>query len=350
MKEKFNEIGRLFRLKGEVTSYQQITAGNINTTYRVYFGSKSYIFQKVNVSVFKDPIGVMKNIDNVTTYIREEYPDQISLHYHHTVYGDNYIIYEGEFWRVMSDFNSVTLDSCDSLEDIKSIGEAFGEFQRKLTNFDCSCLVESIKDFHNTEVRINSLLDYADSHDVHMEEVEYIRSVKDEASKISKMLKEGKLPSRPCHNDTKANNVLLDKDTHKPLVVIDLDTIMPGTGLYDFADCARFICATAVEDEKDLSKVDFDLTKFEAFSEGFLGRVKDASTEEEKANVVLSVFAITIELASRFLLDYLSGNHYFKCNYEEHNIVRTRCQLKLAKSIRSKFDEMEAIVSNIFNN
>lgn len=348
MIDKLKEIGKLFRLKGNLVSYEQLTAGNINLTLRVYYdNNKSYVFQRVNINVFKDPIGVMRNIDNVTSFIREEYPGEISLHYHHTVYGDNYIIYEGEFWRVMSDFNSVTLDICDSLEDITSIGEAFGEYQRKLDGFDSSCLVETIKNFHNTSLRLETLLKYADENDVKMPEIEYIRSVKDKASKISLLYNEGKLPTRPCHNDTKANNVLLDKLTHRPIVVIDLDTIMPGTALNDFADGVRFICSTAKEDEKDLSKVDFDLDKFKAFSEGFLLKVKDIFTPEEINNVVLSVFAITIELASRFLLDYISGNKYFKINYPEHNLDRTRCQIKLAQSIASKEEKMQEIINSI---
>lgn len=348
MKQHLAEIGKLFRLEGEITKVEQIVVGNINATYRVFYeNNKSYIFQRVNVNVFKDPIGVMKNIDKVTTYIREEFPGSLSLHYHHTIHGENFIIFEGEFWRIMRDFNSVTLDSCESLEDIECIGSAFGDFQRKLAGFNASSLNETIKDFHNTDKRLNDLFKYADEHGISMPEIEYIRSVREEASKVSRLYNEGFLPSRPCHNDTKANNVLLDKETHKPLVVVDLDTIMPGTGLNDFADGARFICSTAKEDEQDLTKVDFDLKKFEAFSKGFLSQVKDAWKPIELENIVLSVFAITIELASRFLLDYISGNTYFKCNYEEHNIVRTRCQLKLAQSILSKMDEMQDIVSNI---
>ena len=348
MEQKFIEIGEFFKLKGNITKIEQITNGIINATYRVFYDdNRSYIFQRVNVSVFKDPIGVMRNIDNVTTHIREEYPESISLHYHHTVYGDNYIIYQGEFWRIMKDFNSITIDSCNSLEDIESIAGAFGDFQRQLSDYDASSLVETIKDFHNTEKRLNTLFEYADEHHIKMPEIEYIRSVKEKASKISKLYNEGKIPARPCHNDTKANNVLLDKVTHAPIVVVDLDTIMPGTGLNDFADGVRFICSTAKEDEKDLNKIGFDLKKFEAFSKGFLSKIKDAWEPIELENIVLSVFSITIELASRFLLDYISGNTYFKIDYPEHNLVRTRAQLKLAQSIDEQSSEMQKIVDSI---
>lgn len=348
MLDKLVEIGRLFKLKGNLIKFETITEGNINYTLRVFYdNNKSYIFQRVNIDVFKDPIGVMRNIDNVTTYIREEFPQDVSLHYHHTIYGDNYIIYAGEFWRVMSDFNSATVNSCESLDEIKSIGEAFGEYQRKLKNFDASTLIESIKDFHNTELRLNTLLSFADENDIKMPEIEYIRSVKDKASKISSLYNAGLIPSRPCHNDTKANNVLLDRVTLKPIVVIDLDTLMPGVGLYDFADGARFICSTAKEDESDLTKVDFDLDKFKAFSEGFISKVKEAWEPIEIDNIVLSVFSITVELASRFLLDYISGNKYFKTTYPEHNLDRTRCQIKLAQSIEAKSEELQKIIDKI---
>lgn len=349
MLEKFSEIGKLFKLKGHITDYVQLTDGNINKTFRVFYVNngkkKSYIFQQVNIYVFKDPIGVMKNIDYVTTYIREEFPDQLSLHYHHTIYGDNYIIYNGEFWRIMSDFDSITLNICESYREIRHIGEAFGEFQRKLVNFDVSCLVESIKDFHNTKARIDKLL--SDAGDTKMPELDYIRSVQEKASKISVMYSEGKLPSRPCHNDTKANNVLLHKITHRPLVIIDLDTLMPGTGLYDFADGARFICSTANEDEKDLSKVEIDLKKFKSFSNGFISKISDVWEPSEIENIVLSLFSVTIELASRFLDDYLLGNVYFKINYPEHNLVRARCQIKLAQSIESNWPKLQAIIDKI---
>lgn len=351
MIEKLTEIGRLFRLTGKIIDYKPITIGNINETIRVYYNDKkSYIFQRVNINVFKDPIGVMHNIDNVTTHIREEYPDSISLHYHHTVYGDNFIIYCGEFWRIMRDFNSVTLDECSLLSEIEDIGRAFGDFQRKLGNFDASCLVETIKDFHNTELRIDTLLAYAKKHKIHMPEIEYIKCVAKTASKISVLYNDGKLPKRPCHNDTKGNNVLLDKITHRPLVVVDLDTIMPGTGLYDFADGARFICAACKEDEKDLTKVDFNLFKFKAFAEGFLPEILDAWEPIEIENIALSVFSITIELASRFLYDYLNGNVYFKIDYPEHNLVRAKCQIMLAMSIDKKMDQIQSIIDTIVQN
>ena len=158
------------------------------------------------------------------------------------------------------------------------------------------------------------------------------------------MYSNNELPVRICHNDTKANNVLFSKETHKPLVVIDLDTIMPGTGMNDFADAARFICSSSLEDECNLSKVYFDSNKFRAFCSGFIPKIKDSWTKFELENLVLATFSITIELASRFLDDYICGNRYFKIDYDDHNLVRARCQIKLAQSIEENFDELTEIV------
>lgn len=345
MLELFKEIGKYFRLKGEAISFEQLTDGNINKTYKVYYDNdKSYIFQSVNISVFVDPIGVMKNIDYVTTFIREEYSYENALHYHHTVYGDNYLFYKGGFWRVMKSMNATSFNTCESLEDIEKVGKAFGDFQQKISPLDCTQLVETIKDFHNTKVRLDKL--FEDAKGVSMPELDYLNKVKDKASEISIMTAKGELPLRACHNDTKSNNVLFDNDTHEPIVVIDLDTLMPGVGMNDFADGVRFICNTAKEDEKDLSLVEMSTSKFEAYCKGFLPKVKNVWSEKELGLLVQATFSITIELAARFLDDYILGNKYFKINYPEHNLDRARCQIKLAQSIEEKWDELERIVQN----
>ncbi len=159
------------------------------------------------------------------------------------------------------------------------------------------------------------------------------------------MYNEGKMPVRVTHNDTKSNNVLFDKVTKRPIVVIDLDTVMPGMAIYDFADAVRFICNTAAEDEPDISKVYFDTAKFRAFCKGYLKEVKDSLHSIEIDNLVLASFPI--KLATRFLDDYLCGDTYFKVNYPGHNLVRTRCQLALAKDIERKYEELCWIVKDV---
>ena len=154
----------------------------------------------------------------------------------------------------------------------------------------------------------------------------------------------GEFPVRVTHNDTKSNNVLFDRITKMPIVVIDLDTVMPGMAMYDFGDAVRFIANTAAEDEPEIRRVYFDTAKFRAFCKGFIGEVSRSLTEAEISSLVLASFSITIELAARFLDDYITGDQYFKINYPQHNLVRTRCQLALAKDIMRKRDELEWIV------
>ena len=360
MKKKLAEIGKVFRLPGDIIDFEVIKNGNINTTYQVKYrlpdkNYKSYIFQKINTFVFKKPVEIMENIDNVTTYIRNNSKDKVTLHFYHTNDGNNYYFdKEGNFWRIMNYIESITFNSCDNLDIIEATGAAFGEFQVQLSNFDGSILHETIPDFHNTKKRLDTLLAHVEEDpcgrvESVKEEIEYIKSVYDKASLLSVKFKNGELPIRVTHNDTKANNVLFDKTTLKPLVVIDLDTVMPGMAMYDFADAIRFIGNTAEEDEPDLGKVSFDINKFTAFSKGFIGKVCDSLNKEEIESLVLATFSITVELAARFLDDYITGDKYFKTLYPEHNIVRTRCQLHLAKDIANKRDILNEIILSVYN-
>lgn len=357
------QVGVHFRLPGTIYSYSTITLGNINATYKVTYRNpdetlKSYLFQRVNTYVFKNPEQIMENIDRVTSFIREKYPDQNSLHFYHTEEGHNYYMYtdraeeEGYFWRVSNFIDSITFDSTDDLAVIAATGEAFGHFQMQLADFDGSSLHETIPNFHNTKKRLDTLFADAEKDAVGRraeveEELSYIQSVREYASELSIRLSNGELPTRVTHNDTKANNVLFDRVTKRPIIVIDLDTVMPGMAMYDFGDAVRFIASTAVEDEPDLSRVFFDTAKFRAFAKGFINEVRRALTADEIDALVQASFSITVELAARFLDDYLNGDAYFKCNYPTHNLVRTRCQLQLAKDIMRKKDELQWIIRDI---
>lgn len=360
MFETLKMVGTKFRLPGVLYSYDTITLGNINSTYKVTYRNdkydlKSYLFQRVNTTVFKNPVQIMQNIDSVTSFIREKYPDQLTLHFYHTDEGTNYFVSEQNyFWRISNYVDSITFDSTDDLAIIAATGEAFGHFQMQLSDFDGSTLHETIPDFHNTKKRLDTLFADAEKDPCGraaevQEELDYIRSVREQAGELSIRLAKGELPTRVTHNDTKANNVLFDRVTKRPILVIDLDTVMPGMAMYDFGDAVRFIASTAVEDEPDLRKVFFDTAKFRAFAKGFIKEVKSALTQDEIDSLVLASFSITIELAARFLDDYLNGDTYFKCNYPAHNLVRTRCQLQLAKDIMRKFDELQWIISDVMN-
>jgi len=356
-----NQIGQKFKIQGELYSYDTITMGNINSTYKVTYMKadntlKSYLFQRVNTHVFKNPVEIMTNIDRVTTFIRNKYPEQVTLHFYHTDEGLNYYeIDDSSFWRVVNYVDSITFNASEDLHVIEATGKAFGNFQTQLSDFDGSTLFETIPDFHNTKKRLDTLFSHvADDPCGRVSEVrkeiEYIASVREQASELSVQFANGEIPKRVTHNDTKCNNVLFDRVTKEPVVVIDLDTIMPGMSMYDFADAVRFVANTAVEDEPDTSKVFFDTAKFRAFAKGFIGETLESLEPIEIGNLVKATFSITVELASRFLDDYITGDRYFRCAYPKHNLVRARCQLKLAADIARKWEELEWIISDVIEN
>lgn len=350
------KVGNAFKLPGNVCRVEEMQGGNINKTYKVTYQTengreKSYLFQKVNTYVFKNPIEVMENIDHVTTHIRKKRSSGNSLHFHHTADGKNYY-FEGAdcFWRVRNFLESMIFNVCTDPEILAGAGRAFGEFQKDLRDFDVALLKETIPDFHNTRKRLETLFRDAEEDRLGRAaevsaELDYIKSVSEKACTLIDMQQRGELPLRVAHNDTKINNVLFCMKTGAPLTVIDLDTVMPGLLAYDFGDAVRFGGSTAAEDEADLSKVSLSLEQFDAFASGFVPGLADTMTENEKSTLALGAFCITVELAARFLDDYITGDLYFKTLYTGHNLVRTKAQLALAKDMEKKMDQMEQIVS-----
>lgn len=351
--EELISVGEAFRLKGTYDRYEFITHGNINTTYRVFYRSpdKSYIFQKVNTYVFRQPENIMQNIDLVTEHIRGKDKTAPSLHFHHTADGKNYLFGEdGKFWRVSNDIDSITYQGSSDPEVLRQAGRAFGEFQLKLSDFDASLLHETIPDFHNTKKRLEGFFKNVEKDEFGRvaevkDEIEFIRSHRELASRLTEMYETGKIPARVTHNDTKINNVLFDKESGAPLTVIDLDTVMPGLASHDFGDAVRFAANTAAEDEKDLSRVSLDLELYRSFAEGFISAAAPVLTDAELDTMALGAVTIAIELGMRFLDDYITGDKYFTTRYEGHNLVRTRCQLTLAADMEKKLDTMNSIVA-----
>lgn len=351
------EVGKAFCLAGEMKEYAPVKTGNINTTLRVKYqdcgSEKEYIFQRINTFVFKKPEELMDNIRRVNGYIEKNFPQEKVLRFYETEDGRNFIYdKENAFWRVTDYLPHKKTDEHISLEMITNTGYAFGHFQMLLAGFDGSTLYETIPDFHNTRARMDKLAqDVKDDPAGRVEQVrdiiDFLGSVEGKACELSVKQAEGRLPIRVTHNDTKSNNVLFDIGTGKPLVVIDLDTIMPGLPMFDFGDAIRFIANTAAEDDPDLEKVRLDMSRFKAFTEGFIGQVAPALSSEEIDSMVLGAFSMTVELTARFLDDYLCGDKYFKIDYPDHNLVRTRNQMKLAQEMLSHWDEMEKIVRDV---
>ena len=355
---KIQQVGLNFKLKDPFFSYEEICNGNVNHTYRADYirddGTgmariKSYLVQQVNTYAFKDPVALMNNIDKVTEYIHARNPKQTCLHYHHTVQRRTYIFDGDEFWRICNYIPSVTYDTSENLDIVRSAAEAFGEFQISLAEFDASQLSYTIPDFHNTRKRYEILI--ADAKEDKLgrvknvkEELDYLLNVQDVACKLTDMEKAGELPIRVTHNDTKINNVLFDEHTQKALVVIDLDTVMPGLVAHDFGDAVRFAANFTEEDSEDTSKTGVDLNVFWAFADGFLSKTAKMLTKNEIDTLGISGFVLACELATRFLDDYITGDKYFKVKKDNHNIIRTRCQIALAKDMYKKLDAMDAIV------
>ena len=361
---QLEKVCRVFRITGKMLGYRLITAGNINTTYRVSFredGVRSeYIVQRINTYVFKNPEDVMWNIKLITDHIRaklektEVNVNNYVLKFCETEEGKNlYISEDKSAWRVYNFITeAVAYDICNDLSILKASGTAFGRFQNQLADFDASALHVTIPDFHYTPLRLKTFFEHVKEEPCGRvkeipEELEYIRSMEDTVGQLNDMLAKGEVPLRVTHNDTKTNNVLIHATTNEPLAVIDLDTVMPGIAMHDFGDAVRFAANVAEEDEPDTSKVQLDMERFRAFAEGFIGQTAGALWEKEIEPMALGAVTITVELAVRFLDDYITGDKYFKTNYPGHNLVRARCQLALAKDMMNHLDEMNATVQQI---
>lgn len=355
---KLLKVGDAFRIQGPFFSYEEIKMGNVNHTYKVNYirddGSgmakiKSYLVQRVNTYAFQRPLELMANIDKVTEYIHAKYPHVKCLHFHHTAERNNYLMDEDGFWRLSNYVPSVTFNSCEDLEIVRSAGQAFGDFQMMLSEFDASSLYYTIPDFHNTRKRYEKLkADMAEDPCGRVaevrEELDWLLSVEDEACKLTDLYEAGELPLRVTHNDTKINNVLFDEESLKPLVVIDLDTVMPGLVGHDFGDAIRFAANFVEEDSSEAEKAGLNLNIYWAFAEGFLKETAPTLTEAEAETLGNSCFTLACELSTRFLDDYIIGDKYFKIKDPKHNLTRTRCQIALAKDMRKKMDAMNAIV------
>lgn len=352
--EKLKEVCEGFRIEGTFIGYETIQVGNVNRTYEVKYilpdGSpKSFLVQNVNTYVFKNPIQVMENIDKVTEHIRAKRPGHVALHFHHTEDRKTYIVDGTNFWRMTNFIPSVTHNAVQDLNIVRNAGVAFGEFQTQLADFDITQLHETIADFHNTRKRFEKLIA-----DVKLDpcgkvaevrpELEYLLSVQDLACTLTDMHQRGELPLRVTHNDTKINNVLFCPEDSSALVVVDLDTVMPGLVGHDFGDAIRFAANRVEEDCPDAGRAGVDMQVFRAFTEGFLEKTGQMLTQNEIDTLALSCFVLTVELATRFLDDYILGSPYFKINYPEHNLVRTRCQIALAKDMQRKMPLMEDCV------
>lgn len=349
-----------FGIHEEPSCVKELTNGNINGTFRIEMPTgHGYILQSVNTGIFKDPYSMMRNIDLVTDHIRRTViaegldPSRATLNFHRTTEGSLLLSYADGFYR-LADYihDSMAFNTKADTSVLAKAGEGFGRFEAQLANFDASLLSETIPNFHNTKLRIESFERTVEENPCGRlaeceGEVSHILDNKKESSVLCKLIENGELPLRVTHNDTKTNNVLFDRNTHELLAVIDLDTVMPGLLAYDAADTIRFSANTAEEDEKDLSKVALDLSLYEAFLMGFLGKTACFMTRLEKETLVLGIQTIVYEQALRFLDDYIAGDVYYKTSRPRHNLDRARCQLALYDDMKRKELQMHSIARGI---
>ncbi|MEG1594806.1 MAG: aminoglycoside phosphotransferase family protein [Lachnospiraceae bacterium] len=356
------EAVKAFQLEGKIQEVIPYGNGHINDTYLITTkteqGDKRYVLQKMNRSIFKNPEELMENIVNVTNYLREQIvknggnPLRETLNVVNTVENKSFYKDEtGEYYRMYYFIeNAVSLEQVTKPEEFYESAVAFGRFQKMLANYPADSLHATIENFHKTTMRLENLKQAVEE-DAYKraakvkQEIEFIMNREKEAGTLDRLLKEGQLPLRVTHNDTKLNNVMLDNHTKKGICVIDLDTVMPGLSLHDFGDAIRFGASTAAEDEKDLRKVSCSMELYQNFVRGFLKECGSSLTKLEIELLPMGAKIMTLECGIRFLTDYLQGDVYFKTHREAQNLDRCRTQLKLVQDMEEKWEKMQQIIA-----
>ena len=350
-----------FATSGSFVTATPYGSGHINDTHLVTYDDngkeRMYILQKINHNVFKNPVQLMANFVAVTDYLRNTIekaggdPDRETLNVIKTKNGKNVLVTEeGEYWRLLTYIvDSVSYDRVEKPEQFYSSAVSFGNFQYLLRDFPADTLYQTIPNFHNTPYRLKMFeeavaADIVSRADSVKAEIEFVRQRSEFANTLENAHREGNLPLRVTHNDTKLNNILFDAKTGKALAVIDLDTIMPGYSVNDFGDSIRFGATTALEDEADLSKVNFDISLYELYVKGFIEGAKGGLTKGELDMLPIGAMMMTFECGTRFLTDYLSGDTYFRTSRPGHNLDRARNQFKLVSDMEARLDEMREIV------
>ena len=327
------KVAENFRFAGKITKMSPYGSGHINDTFMLTCeledgSNKHYILQRMNDDIFRNPKELMENVVNVTTFLRKKIiaaggdPERETLNIILTKDGANYLQDEtGDYWRSYVFIDDATcFDLVEKPEDFYNSAVAFGHFQQLLADYPAATLHETIKNFHNTVDRFHDCLIICDA------------------------LANGEIPLRVTHNDTKLNNVMIDNKTGKGLCVIDLDTVMPGSALYDYGDSIRFGASTAAEDEQNLDLVSCDMNLFEIYTKGYTEGCAGSLTEKEIRLMPMGAKLMTLECGMRFLTDHLQNDIYFKIHRENHNLDRARTQFKLVADMEAKWDQMNAIV------
>jgi len=344
-----------------------INTGHINETYEVRFDDCRYVLQQLNHHVFLSPFSVKNNIDLITEHIRTKcvYDGRSlaksSVNYIKSRYNQTLVVVNNEYWRCMEYVEGgKTSDEIVNKEMFEEAGKAVGDFQYLLSDFHTRLLDDTIPFFHDTQYRYEQFLqlleENKDSDRVKEteKEIEFIKNHSDLYDYIISRVADQTFPRRVCHNDTKMSNIMLDKKTGKFMCLIDLDTVMKGSLLFDYGDAVRMGASTVVEDENDLSKVGVNLEMVEAFTRGFLYELRPRNDKEyitpaEVNSLYYGILIISLELGMRFLHDYINGDVYFRINGSnpKQNLDRARCQLKFAEKVEEDKEAIEAIIEKV---
>jgi hypothetical protein len=361
MSPDFAEITRHFQFEGAFVQADPIAFGHINDTYAVHFRkdcglAHRYILQRINHNVFRQPEKLMHNVQGVTAHLRQKIiaaggnPERETLNLIPTVEENPFFrTPDGHYWRAYTYIENAQTYEVASLQHVYQAARAFGRFQSYVSDYPLDRLYETIPDFHHTRKRFDALVKAVDCDVVNRAtsvraEIEFAEKRSGCTSVLIDLMEQDLLPERVTHNDTKFNNVLMDNSTGEGICVIDLDTVMPGSSLYDFGDSVRSAANLAAEDEQDLSKVTFDLEVFDRLAHGYLDSAREFLTPLEIDYLPFSAMLITFECGMRFLADYLSGDTYFRIHRPGHNLDRCRTQFKLVQDIEHTLDQMLKIV------
>lgn len=356
------ELCSKFSFKGDFVEAVPYGDGHINDTYKVaYINDDSetrYILQRVNHLIFKNVEGLMSNIERVTAYLNDAISENdkesgyeiltliSTLKDGSSYHKDN----EGNFWRAYVFVENATGHTfAEDISMLYEAGKAFGRFQSLLNGFPASTLNETIIGFHNTPQRYRNLLSSIEDNAMGLkdgcaEEIKFVTDRESLVNVITDALTSSEIPLRVTHNDTKINNVLLDDETGIGRCVIDLDTVMPGSALYDFGDAIRSCGSTLVEDSENLDELKVDYERFEAYTKGFIETCGDNLNEKEIELLPISAIIMTFECGIRFLEDYLNGDNYFKVHKEGHNLIRAKNQFRFVLEMEHNIDKLHEIV------
>ena len=362
------EIVKNFEIYGEFEGASSFGGGHINDTFLSKWNQAGtvlrYTHQRINHKVFIHPGEVMENIQRVTSHIREKLRLSGGKDWSRRVLtvvpardGKPFFMdSEGLWWRTYLFIEGAhSLNIASSRQEVLFLGASIGRFQKQLADLPAPRLYDTIPNFHDMEKRYIRFSG-AVGQDIRGRvknagpEIDFMKKNEERGAILMRSLRGGLIPERICHNDTKMNNILIDDIESKPLCVIDLDTVMPGTSLFDVGDLIRTVPTTAVEDEKDISRVHFDIALFEALLEGYLSEALEFLTREETDLIAESGRNLTQIMGLRFLTDYLEGDVYYHISREEHNLDRCRNQIALIRSMDKNWEKAEETVKKLVKN